>query len=51
VKRLAEAQVAALEARIAEMEAMKATLTHLVHACTGDERPDCPILADLGGGR
>ncbi len=49
VKRLAEAQVAALEARIAEMEAMKATLTHLVHACAGDDRPDCPILADLGG--
>ncbi len=51
VKHLAEAQVAALDARIAEMEAMKATLSHLVHACAGDARPDCPILADLGGGR
>ena len=49
VKRLAEAQIAALEARIREMEAMKATLAHLVHACAGDDRPDCPILDDLGG--
>jgi MerR family gold-responsive transcriptional activator of gol and ges genes len=49
VKELAEAQVAALEARIAEMQAMKATLCHLVHACAGDERPDCPILSDLEG--
>ena len=49
VKHLAEAQVAALEARIAEMQAMQATLRHLVHACAGDARPDCPILSDLGG--
>jgi DNA-binding transcriptional MerR regulator len=49
VKRLAEEQIAALDARIREMEAMKATLAHLVHACAGDERPDCPILEDLGG--
>jgi Cu(I)-responsive transcriptional regulator len=47
VKHLAEAQVAALEARIVEMQAMQATLRHLVHACAGDERPDCPILTDL----
>jgi Cu(I)-responsive transcriptional regulator len=51
VKHLAEAHVAALEARIAEMLAMQATLRHLVHACAGDDRPDCPILTDLGGGR
>jgi MerR family gold-responsive transcriptional activator of gol and ges genes len=49
VKHLAEVQVAALEARIAEMQAMQATLRHLVHACAGDHRPDCPILEDLGG--
>ena len=50
VRRLAEDQVAALAARIREMEEMKATLEHLVQACAGDDRPDCPILADLGGG-
>jgi Cu(I)-responsive transcriptional regulator len=49
VKRMAETQVDALEARIREMEEMKATLQHLVHACAGDSRPDCPILDELGG--
>jgi Cu(I)-responsive transcriptional regulator len=49
VKRLAQDQVDALDQRIREMEAMKATLSHLVHCCAGDERPDCPILEDLGG--
>jgi DNA-binding transcriptional MerR regulator len=49
VKRLAEEQIATLEHRIREMEAMRATLDHLVHACAGDTRPDCPILDDLGG--
>jgi Cu(I)-responsive transcriptional regulator len=49
VKHLAEAQVEALEARIREMQEMKAALEHLVHSCAGDDRPDCPILDDLGG--
>ena len=49
VKHLAEAQVHALEARIREMQEMKAALEHLVHSCAGDDRPDCPILDDLGG--
>ena len=47
VRKLALAQIADLEARIAETQAMKATLEHLVHCCHGDERPDCPILDDL----
>ena len=49
VKRLAQDQIAALDLRIREMEAMRATLTHLAHCCAGDNRPDCPILDDLGG--
>lgn len=49
VKHLAEAQVRALEDRIREMQEMKAVLEHLVHSCAGDDRPDCPILDDLGG--
>jgi Cu(I)-responsive transcriptional regulator len=47
VRALAEEQVASLAARIAELEAMRRTLLHLVHACHGDGRPDCPILDDL----
>jgi MerR family transcriptional regulator, copper efflux regulator len=32
------------------MQAMQRTLRHLVQACHGDARPDCPILDDLAGG-
>jgi MerR family gold-responsive transcriptional activator of gol and ges genes len=47
VKAIAQRHVADLDARIAEMKAMADTLRHLAHCCAGDERPDCPILADL----
>jgi len=52
VKALAQAQIDKLELKLREIEAMKATLEHLVHCCHGDDRPDCPILASLaeGGG-
>ncbi|MDN3922607.1 Cu(I)-responsive transcriptional regulator [Roseateles violae] len=47
VKRIAQAHVADLERRLAEMQAMKRTLEALVGCCHGDERPDCPILDGL----
>jgi hypothetical protein len=28
---------------------MEATLGHLVAACAGDDRPDCPILTGIAG--
>ncbi len=49
VKRIAEAHVADLERRIAEMQAMRQTLAHLAHCCQGNSRPDCPILSELAG--
>ncbi len=49
VKDIALRHVADLDARITEMQAMADTLRHLAHACAGDDRPDCPILGDLGG--
>ena len=49
VKRIAEAHISDLQARVAEMEAMANTLAKLVAACHGDDRPDCPILDDLAG--
>lgn len=48
VKKLALAHVAELDARIAELAGMRDTLRDLAQACAGDERPDCPILRDLG---
>jgi Cu(I)-responsive transcriptional regulator len=50
VRRIAEAHVGDLEARVAEMQAMANTLRQLVRKCHGDERPDCPILDDLALG-
>ena len=49
VKRIASKHVAALDQRIAALQAMQRTLSHLAHHCHGDERPDCPILDDLAG--
>jgi len=47
VKKLALGHVAELDAKIAQLQAMRSTLTHLAHHCQGDARPDCPILDDL----
>lgn len=47
VKRIAQAHVADLDRRIAEMTSMRRTLETLMHCCQGDERPDCPILDEL----
>ena len=38
-----------IESRAIEIQAMASALRKLVHSCHGDERPDCPILDDLGG--
>jgi Cu(I)-responsive transcriptional regulator len=49
VKRLAEDHLSRIDRKLAELEAMRDTLGHLVQSCAGDARPDCPILADLAG--
>jgi len=47
VRRIASRHIEDLSRKLAEMEAMRRTLQHLVHCCHGDERPDCPILDEL----
>ena len=47
VKKVASAHLAELDRKIEEMQSMRKTLSHLVHCCHGDERPNCPILEDL----
>ncbi|SEK97781.1 Cu(I)-responsive transcriptional regulator [Roseovarius nanhaiticus] len=47
VKQIAEEHLSHIDAKIAELSQMRATLASLVEACAGDHRPDCPILADL----
>jgi MerR family copper efflux transcriptional regulator len=50
VKALAEAHIRELEAKVHDLQAMKATLEHLAHCCHGDDRPECPILDSLAAG-
>lgn len=50
VKRLAQEHLQKIDDKIAQLSSMRDTLTHLVHACAGDNRPDCPILKDLAKG-
>lgn len=47
VRKLASAQLARIDAQLAELQEMRRSLAHLVQACAGDARPDCPILSDL----
>ena len=47
VKRLAEKHVGRIDRKVAELQALSATLRDLVLRCHGDDRPDCPIMDDL----
>ncbi|WP_299956159.1 Cu(I)-responsive transcriptional regulator [uncultured Roseobacter sp.] len=47
VKKLAQSHLGEIDRKIAELGQMRATLSHLIDACAGNDRPDCPILADL----
>ena len=49
VRRIASDHVTAIEEKIRELQSMRSTLQKLVHACHGDDRPDCPILEDMAG--
>ncbi len=49
VKEIAASHLNDLEIRIAEMRGMAVALRQLVASCHGDDRADCPILADLSG--
>lgn len=48
VKALALARAAELRRKARELNEMRRSLEHLAASCHGDERPDCPILDDLG---
>jgi Cu(I)-responsive transcriptional regulator len=50
VKQVAQDHLNQIEDKIAQLQSMQATLTHLVRECAGDNRPDCPILSDLAKG-
>jgi len=49
VKALAKRHLAEIDRKIAELQSMRGSLEHLIQRCHGDDRPECPILADLAG--
>jgi len=49
VKRLAVGHLARIDAKIAELVAMRGTLAALAARCAGDAAPDCAILETLAG--
>lgn len=48
VKALAARHLQALDHKIEELRAVRKAVAHLLERCRGDERPDCPIIDDLG---
>lgn len=47
VKRLALAQIAQIDRKLAELITIRNALAKLAQRCHGDQRPNCPILEDL----
>ncbi|MGG7645016.1 Cu(I)-responsive transcriptional regulator [Rhodovulum sp. YNF3179] len=47
VKRIARLHLDRIDEKITELQAMRGTLSQLIEACAGDNRPDCPIMEDL----
>lgn len=51
VKNIAKEHVKEIERKITDLIAMRDTLNHLIDACAGDHRPDCPIIDNLSDGK
>jgi DNA-binding transcriptional MerR regulator len=50
VRAIANAHIAELQDQAKRLDAMIATLRHLVRSCRGENRDECPIMADLSRG-
>ena len=48
VKLIASKRLAEIEIKQLELQSLHKELAHLVKACRGDHRPDCPIIDYLG---
>ena len=49
VKALASQHLTRVERKIAELCSVRDALMHLIEQCSGDQRPDCPIIDDISG--
>lgn len=48
VKRIATKRLEEIATKQRELQSLHDELAHLVDACAGDDRPDCPIIDSLG---
>ena len=51
VKRIASKRLEKIVTKQRELQSLHDELAHLVDACKGDHRPDCPIIDSLGNRR
>ena len=51
VRELAEQKIVEIDKKMRELKQLRNALGYLVSHCHGDDRPDCPILDTLSGGR
>lgn len=49
VKRMTVKKIEEIETKMQELASLKNTLQTLAATCHGNNKPDCPILADLAG--
>ncbi len=50
VKRIALKRLEDIKSKMLELQALQDDLAHLVNACRGDDRPDCPIISGFVSG-
>lgn len=49
VKSIAISKINEIDKKINELQSLKSTLASLAQNCHGDNKPECPIIADLAG--
>jgi len=48
VKEIAQSKIKEIDIKLEELQSMRNTLSTLAKSCHGDNRPECPILDELG---
>lgn len=48
VKSIAKSHLEEIEVKLTELEELRNALSDLINHCSGDHRPECPILDSLG---